>query len=174
MQRGPRRTESPDTSPRYRRNELSAANVSKRQAYLFEIGQLDQAKAIIIRCDEKAYHVGGTPNQHVTLPINRISCQSRAPTRFLWQSEDFDETVRGKVCRAAYVELAKRCKMAAGATTSKMISISIEMRVGLWDANGCIMCLTKSSFPTADKWPTALPYRTEMLCRWHVQEATRR
>jgi hypothetical protein len=29
-----------------------------------------------------------------------------------WQSKDFDETVRGKVCGAVYVELAKGCKMA--------------------------------------------------------------
>jgi hypothetical protein len=34
--------------------------------------------------------------------------------RITWQSKDFDETVRGKVCRAVYVELAKRCKMAGG------------------------------------------------------------
>lgn len=57
----------------YRRNELSAANISKRQAYLFEVEQLDQAEALIICCDEKAYHFGGTPNQHITLPINTSS-----------------------------------------------------------------------------------------------------
>jgi hypothetical protein len=33
---------------------------------------------------------------------------------YTWQSKDFDETVRGRVCRAVYVELAKRCKMAGG------------------------------------------------------------
>lgn len=66
----------------YRRNELSAANIAKRQAYLFEVEQLDQAEAIIICCDEKAYHFGGTPDQHVTLPINTSSYQSCAATRF--------------------------------------------------------------------------------------------
>lgn len=66
----------------YRRNELSAANISKRQAYLFEVEQLDQAEALIICCDEKAYHFGGTPNQHATLPVNTSSYQSCAPTRF--------------------------------------------------------------------------------------------
>ena len=60
----------------YRRNELSAANISKRQAYLFEVEQLDQAEALIICCDEKAYHFGGTPNQHATLPVNTSSYQS--------------------------------------------------------------------------------------------------
>jgi hypothetical protein len=57
----------------YRRNELSDTNIPKRQAYLFEIEQLDQAEAIIICCDEKAYHFGGTPNQHKTLPANTSS-----------------------------------------------------------------------------------------------------
>jgi hypothetical protein len=66
----------------YRRNELSDTNISKRQAYLFEIEQLDQAEAIIICCDEKAYHFGGTPNQHKTLPANTSSYQSCALTRF--------------------------------------------------------------------------------------------
>lgn len=66
----------------YRRNELSAANIAKRQAYLFEVEQLEQAEAIIICCDEKAYHFGGTPDRHVTLPINTSSYQSCAPTRF--------------------------------------------------------------------------------------------
>lgn len=66
----------------YRRNELSAANISNRQAYLFEVEQLDQAEAIIICCDEKAYHFGGTSNQHISLPINTSSYQSCAPTRF--------------------------------------------------------------------------------------------
>ena len=66
----------------YRRNELSATNISKRQAYLFEIEQLEQAEAIIICCDEKAYHFGGTPNRHITLPVNTSSYQSCAPTRF--------------------------------------------------------------------------------------------
>jgi hypothetical protein len=60
----------------YRRNELSAANISKRQAYLFEVEQLDRAEALVICCDEKAYHFGGTPNQHATLPINTSSYQS--------------------------------------------------------------------------------------------------
>ena len=31
-----------------------------------------------------------------------------------WQSKDFDQTARGKVRRAVYVELAKRCKVAGG------------------------------------------------------------
>ena len=66
----------------YRRNELRDANISKRQAYFFEVEQLDQAGALIICCDEKAYHFGGTPNQHMTLPINTSSYQSCAPTRF--------------------------------------------------------------------------------------------
>lgn len=38
---------------------------------------------------------------------------------YTWQSKDFDETVRGKVCRAVYVELAKRCKMAGGSNHFK-------------------------------------------------------
>jgi hypothetical protein len=59
----------------YRRNELSASNIAKRQAYLFEVEELDQAEAIIICCDEKAYHFGGTPDRHVTLPINTSSYQ---------------------------------------------------------------------------------------------------
>ena len=33
---------------------------------------------------------------------------------YTWQSKDFDQTVSGRVCRAVYVELAKRCKMAGG------------------------------------------------------------
>jgi hypothetical protein len=66
----------------YRRYELNTANIAKRQAYLFKIEQLNQAEAIIICCDEKAYHFGGTPNRHVTLPVNTSSYQSYAPTRF--------------------------------------------------------------------------------------------
>lgn len=54
----------------YRRNELSSANISKRQVYLFEVEQLDRAEAPIICCDEKAYHFDDSPNQHITLPIN--------------------------------------------------------------------------------------------------------
>lgn len=69
----------------YRRNELSDAKISKRQADLFEIEQLDQAEAIIMCCDEKAYHFGGTPDQHKTLPINMSSYQSCAPTRFKFE-----------------------------------------------------------------------------------------
>jgi hypothetical protein len=38
---------------------------------------------------------------------------------YTWQSKDFDETVKGKVCRAVYVELAKRCKMAGGSNHFK-------------------------------------------------------
>jgi hypothetical protein len=31
-----------------------------------------------------------------------------------WQTKDFDDTVKAKVRRAVYVELAKRCKMVGG------------------------------------------------------------
>jgi hypothetical protein len=38
---------------------------------------------------------------------------------YTWQSKDFDETVRRRVCRAVYVELAKRCKIAGGSNHFK-------------------------------------------------------
>ena len=38
---------------------------------------------------------------------------------YTWQSKDFDDTVKGKVCRAVYVELAKRCKMVGGSSHFK-------------------------------------------------------
>lgn len=38
---------------------------------------------------------------------------------YTWQSKDLDDTVRGKACRAVYVELAKRCKMAGGSNHFK-------------------------------------------------------
>jgi hypothetical protein len=38
---------------------------------------------------------------------------------YTWQSKDFDDTVRGKVRRAVYVELAKRCKMVGGSNYFK-------------------------------------------------------
>ena len=41
---------------------------------------------------------------------------------YTWQSKDFDDTVGGKVtkvCRAVFVELAKRCKMVGGSNHFK-------------------------------------------------------
>lgn len=38
---------------------------------------------------------------------------------YTWQSKDFNERVRGRVCRAVYVELAKRCKTAGGSNHFK-------------------------------------------------------
>jgi len=38
---------------------------------------------------------------------------------YTWQSKDFDDTIRGEVCRAVHVELAKRCKMVEGSNHFK-------------------------------------------------------
>jgi hypothetical protein len=38
---------------------------------------------------------------------------------YTWQSKEFDDAVGGKVCRAVYVESAKRCKMVGGSNHFK-------------------------------------------------------
>jgi len=67
----------------YRRNELNAANIAKRQGCLIEVEQLvDQAEAIIIRYvvmkKKRLTIFGGTAAE--TLPINTSSYQRKLCT----------------------------------------------------------------------------------------------
>jgi hypothetical protein len=55
----------------------------------------------------------------VNHPGNSTVQRAKDLLMYTWQSKDFDDTVKGKVCRAVYVELAKRCKMVGGSNHFK-------------------------------------------------------